>query len=960
MLKRQLVMKYIYFLTLIFLSIYSKAQVTITASHTASSMAQMLAGQGITISNAFYSGTCDSSVMAGKFQVTGPSPFGLSDSGIVLTSGDVFDAVGPSAVASTSFQKTGDADLAILSSPQSSNDACVLEFDLIPTGDTIKFKYIFASAEYQTYSCSIADVFGFFISGPGITGTFSNSSKNIALLPNGCYVGVNTVNGQTSNPCGNATGICSPPNNALFVNNLPIGNTTAGLSYNGFTQPLFAVSAVQPCSTYHLKLAISDASDWILDSGVFLEAGSLSSNSISFSASTFLNKPEPYVVEGCASGGVIISRPVATPFPYTVTFLIGGNAINGVDYVNIPPSATIPAGQTSVIVPIIALQDGLAEGAESVVLYRQAQCDTTVIDSAIVFIYDSLQFTILTPDTAICLYDSVHILTLVDSLCTITWSNIPYINNITLFDPTVSPFVTSTYIATIALPNSGCQIVSKPFTVTVNTQPSVKIGPDITICKNMQYAFNPIITPTQNYTYQWTPTTFLNNANTLNPIGTFTAVGTYTYFLKVSPTAQGCAGYDTIVIRVLPNDIVINTPDTIVCEGAVFPITVTGDNNFSYLWVPNTFLNFDNVKSPLCTPYANTNYTLTASYPGCPDMVKTINLEVQPVPVINLGPDRFICKYDTAQLGANIVPASYPNYTHTWLPTTSLNAANLPIVEFNGLSNATYTYTVNTPIGCLDEDTITVNVYPGDFAAVTPTYIGICPNNTVKPVVTGGGSYFWQPSYFMVDSTLSNPTIYPTTSVVYTIMVQSNDGCWDTVQTEIYVANAGILELGPDFTMYPGDVHQFLPLTNCVNFNWAPATYLSATNIINPTITSPLASQQYIVTATNDFGCAATDTIIMTVSNESLIGLPKAFTPGNGNSPNNVFKLDKRGIATLNAFRIYNRWGELVFETKDVNIGWDGNYKGKPEAIGTYIYAVDAVDPSGKKFNRTGNVSLIR
>ena len=76
--------------------------------------------------------------------------------------------------------------------------------------------------------------------------------------------------------------------------------------------------------------------------------------------------------------------------------------------------------------------------------------------------------------------------------------------------------------------------------------------------------------------------------------------------------------------------------------------------------------------------------------------------------------------------------------------------------------------------------------------------------------------------------------------------------------------------------------------------------------------------------------------------------------------PNDIFKLNKRGIATLKAFKIYNRWGNLVFETTNVEEGWDGTYKGTPQPMGVYVYQIDAVTNSGKRFTKQGNVTLIR
>ena len=156
-------------------------------------------------------------------------------------------------------------------SVSSINDLCVLEFDFIPESDTIMFNYSFGSEEYLTWvNSSYNDVFGFFISGPGITGPYSsppgfpNGSQNIAIVPN------------TTPPTPITISSIHPGFNGNYYNS---GNTT--VSYNGYTDVFTAIAIVQPCQTYHIRLAIADGSDDFLDSGVFLEANSFTSTSVS-------------------------------------------------------------------------------------------------------------------------------------------------------------------------------------------------------------------------------------------------------------------------------------------------------------------------------------------------------------------------------------------------------------------------------------------------------------------------------------------------------------------------------------------------------------------------------------------------------------------------------------------------------------------------------------------------------
>ena len=209
------------------------------------------------------------------------------ESGLILSTGVVSGAIGPNSTTSNTSGEGNsgfsDADLNLITGTQT-HDAAILEFDIDATGDSLLFEYIFASEEYNEYVCSnFNDAFGFFISGPGITGPYSNNAINIALIPNSdVEVSINTVNSGVSGPFG-AGSICSASdpnwesNSNFFVDNdfNPDITTT---QFDGFTIKLTASAAVQCGETYHIKLAIADAFDYFLDSAVFLGANSLSSH----------------------------------------------------------------------------------------------------------------------------------------------------------------------------------------------------------------------------------------------------------------------------------------------------------------------------------------------------------------------------------------------------------------------------------------------------------------------------------------------------------------------------------------------------------------------------------------------------------------------------------------------------------------------------------------------------------
>jgi hypothetical protein len=192
------------------------------------------------------------------------------DSGIALSSGNIFDLVGPNASGSTTtnFSLPGDPTLDAVIAPDPTNDAAVLEFDFIPTSDTISFKYVFGSEEYLEWVNSFNDAFGFFLTGPNPAGG-SYIDENLAIIPGtNIPVTIDNVNDVVNSTyyVDNGTGFTAPQNTDPTV-----------IQFDGFTTPLTAFASVNCGDTYHIKLVVADAVDGAYDSGVFLEAGSFSS-----------------------------------------------------------------------------------------------------------------------------------------------------------------------------------------------------------------------------------------------------------------------------------------------------------------------------------------------------------------------------------------------------------------------------------------------------------------------------------------------------------------------------------------------------------------------------------------------------------------------------------------------------------------------------------------------------------
>ena len=217
--------------------------------------------------------------------------------------------------------------------------------------------------------------------------------------------------------------------------------------------------------------------------------------------------------------------------------------------------------------------------------------------------------------------------------------------------------------------------------------------------------------------------------------------------------------------------------------------------------------------------------------------------------------------------------------------------------------------------------------------------------------------YHWIPQTYISDTTANFPVIRPVTSGSYTVVGTSIYGCTDTASFNVFVHPAAILFIGDSTTLYPGETYQISSQSNCTFFSWFPSYGLNDPTSSNP-IASPEMSTKYVVTGKTEWGCIAKDSISIYVDGESIIAAPNAFTPGKG--PNSEFKILKRGIVSLNYLRIFNRWGNLIFETTNIDEGWDGNYKGAAQPFDTYVYLVQVVTSTGKLVNKQGNITLIR
>ena len=394
------ILKITTFLLLIIFFITSNAQITVDNTQTPTQLVQdVLLGAGISVSNVTFSGGTSQ-----KGSFTGTSNLGI-DEGIILATGDISVAIGPNNSSSESAGggTAGDNDLDNLIG-STTYDAAVLEFDFIPSSDTVRFFYVFGSEEYPEYVCSnFNDVFAFFLSGPNPSGG-NYVNENIAKIPGtNIAVAINSINPGVVGSNGIAGGCTSLAYSSLYVDNT--GGST--IQYDGFTSVLEASAIVTACETYHIKIAIADVSDGNYDSGVFLQAKSFSSPAVNISAvgSSF----DSTMVEGCGAATYIFTRGGDIANPFTIDYLIGGTAINGIDYTDlvgnpIANNITFNAGEDTAYLYINPINDIISEPTETIILAipQVISCTSDTL-SATIYItnVDPIKLS-LSGDTLIC------------------------------------------------------------------------------------------------------------------------------------------------------------------------------------------------------------------------------------------------------------------------------------------------------------------------------------------------------------------------------------------------------------------------------------------------------------------------------------------------------------------------------------------------------------------------------
>jgi gliding motility-associated-like protein len=450
-----------------------------------------------------------------------------------------------------------------------------------------------------------------------------------------------------------------------------------------------------------------------------------------------------------------------------------------------------------------------------------------------------------------------------------------------------------------------------------------------------------------SYTYTWTPGN-LNGANQ-------NALGAGTYTVNVVD-GNNCPGTTSVTITQPATAVTVTTTATNTdCGASTGTATANpsgGTPGYTYSWSPS------GGTGATASNLAAGNYTVTVTdQNGCQATASAT------VGTLN-GPSISVASSDDVSCNGSSDGAATVSgtggtgaLTYTWTP------GNLSGATQSNLSAGTYTITVSDAAGCTSSTTVTIGQPTAISVTETITPAGCgSADGSVSTAVNGGTgpyTYSWSPG----GSTASS--ISGLVPGSYSVTVTDQSGC--TVTESYAVTQTGSLNVDAqpeNSTIDEGNSVQFTT-SGATTYSWTPSSTLDCSDCPDP-IATPTVTTMYIVTGTDINGCFGSDTVYVTVIPTPIvcgkIYVPTILSPnGSGSSANKTICVYGNCVSEI-TFAIFNRWGEKVFETTDINLTecWDGTYKGKELNSGTFVYKLLVTLWDGEIIEDSGNITLVR
>lgn len=540
------------------------------------------------------------------------------------------------------------------------------------------------------------------------------------------------------------------------------------------------------------------------------------------------------------------------------------------------------------------------------------------------------------------------------------WTADPTLSCLDCPSPIASPTDTTTYYVTV-FSRQGCPSMDS---VTINVKPerapTIVLSNDTTICAN-DLAQLFVSGGNDVFDYNWDDSRegLTCYENCLNPIAQ--PLATTTYVVSVTNDA-GCQSVDSVTVNITDLYQPFAGDDKTICRGASTQLATSLGGNTE--WLNPNGLSCTFCTSPEARPDSTIDYIVQAfTREGCL-IIDTVRVNVLSTNDVDAGPGKRIC--DGSQVELEGVGAGQIS----WSPATGLDDPNILNPSASPATTTTYFMTaVNGECTITDS----VEVVISDRTDVSGEELTICEGDTTTLQINGfADTYDWSGNPGITEVDQMDQSVAPVDTTIYNVVATLQSCIPDTATFTVNVIPAPVASLLPIRYITPDEsiVLNFQSLPNPdYDYFWTPATGLSCSDCATPTVLTDSmtvdSARQFTLNVFDKLtGCSfdyTTSVVLLEACPEDLIGIPNIFTP-NDDGINDVFELFPNPVLSeITIFRIFNRWGAVVFETADLNETWDGMIDGEKAPSGVYMYRLLAPCPVNNKILlKQGDITLVR
>ncbi len=442
-------------------------------------------------------------------------------------------------------------------------------------------------------------------------------------------------------------------------------------------------------------------------------------------------------------------------------------------------------------------------------------------------------------------------------------------------------------------------------------------------------------------TYLWSPAQYLDDPTSATPIATVNQTTDFSVIIS------DVCGTDTVFLNVpVYGGSVESSNDTSICIGNTVPLFVNG--GVSVQWSPPTYLDDPSSSNPISTPTADITYFVEIqTSEGC-TLRDTVFVDVFFTPPVPVMPDSlYVCA------GSSVDVVVSGGDTYFWYPDNDIDNTTSPSVQILSPTSQ-YFYCDMTNVCGTVTDSLWLQLVSATVTAKQDTII--CPGRSVTLQAEGGISYYWWPSYGLSSVSSSQVSAAPLVPTKYYVIGTDQYGCTSSDSVFVDLYPQAFIQTSPDVYAFVGDEIQLNAITTTSGLiTWSPVEYLSCVVCSSP-VANPDHNYYYVASYTDINGCSASDTVH--IYYDPIIYVPNTFSP-NGDEHNQLF-MAKGGNISEFKMDIYNRWGERIFTTDDINDGWDGTYKGQLCQDGTYTWKIELKDLQQNGYEYVGHVNVIK